>query len=489
MIKKASCIFLFLALCWGIFTENIFAQDTIHLWAVKPSYSLLQYRGELGNQFFDLKSRNDGGGGALSRYLNPSLDVIMGLEYYRLNLSGAVDSKNYAVKGNLISPNISFNYKLCNGYILPVYSRWQPYVGAGMAYWIGNTKGDGYDVGGEPFTHFIDEVAFTVTAGFKNDITRKVSLFLEVNDNFATTEELDGAAIDRKNDQFIGARIGLFIKLGGPGDQDKDGVTDDKDKCPDTPRGVEVDEDGCPKDRDKDGIPDYQDDCPDDPGLPQFNGCPDRDGDGIMDKEDDCPDLPGIPKYKGCPDTDGDGVIDPNDLCPDTQPGIKVDEHGCPLDSDGDGLTDDVDHCPEEYGPMEYLGCPEPPEAVWPETNQETPPEVFFETDKYELDPSAEEELSKVVKYMYDNPMMNIRLYGFADPRGTKEHNDVLSARRVETVKKFLMKKGIPENRILVKALGEIQEVGTAKGEENMNQDQKLRKARKVQFDTYFFMK
>jgi len=51
------------------------------------------------------------------------------------------------------------------------------------------------------------------------------------------------------------------------------------------------------------------------------------------------------------------------------------------------------------------------------------------------------------------------------------------------------MKKGIPENRILVKALGEIQEVGTVKGEENMNVDQRLKKARKVQFDTYFFMK
>jgi OmpA-OmpF porin, OOP family len=489
MYWKSAKIFFFFALCWGIFTENIFAQDTIRLWAVKPSYSLLQYKGELGNQFFNLKSRNDGVGIALSRYLNPSVDLILGLEYYRLNISGPVDAVNYSVSGNLISPLISFNYKFCNDYILPQYSRWQPYIGVGFAYLIGNSKGTSYDLSSNNFNHFIDEVAFNLTAGFKNDITKRVSLFIEVTDNFATTEEIDGASKDRKNDKFIGGRIGLFIKLGGPGDQDKDGVTDDKDKCPDTPRGVEVDEVGCPKDRDKDGIPDNEDDCPDDPGLPQFNGCPDRDGDGIMDKIDDCPDLPGIPKYNGCPDTDGDGVIDPKDKCPDTGPGVVVDEYGCPLDSDGDGLSDDIDHCPDEYGPLEYLGCPEPPEAVWPEMNQETPPEVFFETDIFELDPVAEGELQKMVRFLFENPQMNIRLYGSADPRGSKEHNDILSARRVDNVKKFLIRKGIPENRILIRALGETQEVKTSKGEENMNVDQKLRKYRKVMFETFFFMK
>ena len=33
----------------------------------------------------------------------------------------------------------------------------------------------------------------------------------------------------------------------GPVDTDGDGVTDDKDKCPDTPKGTVVDENGCPK--------------------------------------------------------------------------------------------------------------------------------------------------------------------------------------------------------------------------------------------------
>lgn len=59
-------------------------------------------------------------------------------------------------------------------------------------------------------------------------------------------------------------------------DSDGDGVPDSRDLCPDTPPGVEVDEDGCPVDSDGDGVPDYLDNCPDTPHdlvVDQF-GCP-----------------------------------------------------------------------------------------------------------------------------------------------------------------------------------------------------------------------
>lgn len=42
-------------------------------------------------------------------------------------------------------------------------------------------------------------------------------------------------------------------------DSDGDGVTDQFDKCPDTPAGVHVDSHGCPLDTDGDGVPDYRD--------------------------------------------------------------------------------------------------------------------------------------------------------------------------------------------------------------------------------------
>lgn len=47
-----------------------------------------------------------------------------------------------------------------------------------------------------------------------------------------------------------------------PADSDGDGVPDNRDQCPNTPAGVQVDSRGCPVDSDGDGVPDYRDECP-----------------------------------------------------------------------------------------------------------------------------------------------------------------------------------------------------------------------------------
>ncbi|MDA8124261.1 MAG: OmpA family protein [Deltaproteobacteria bacterium] len=59
-------------------------------------------------------------------------------------------------------------------------------------------------------------------------------------------------------------------------DSDGDGIFDDKDRCPDTPRGVTVDENGCPLDSDRDGVPDTLDKCPGTPAVETVDkdGCP-----------------------------------------------------------------------------------------------------------------------------------------------------------------------------------------------------------------------
>lgn len=48
----------------------------------------------------------------------------------------------------------------------------------------------------------------------------------------------------------------------GMADRDHDGVEDSRDRCDDTPIGVEVDAQGCAFDRDEDGVKDYEDKCP-----------------------------------------------------------------------------------------------------------------------------------------------------------------------------------------------------------------------------------
>jgi outer membrane protein OmpA-like peptidoglycan-associated protein len=173
-------------------------------------------------------------------------------------------------------------------------------------------------------------------------------------------------------DKFdLNLSVGISFILGKAKDTDKDGVVDRKDKCPDTPVGVNVDKTGCPDDSDGDGVFDYLDKCPDTPkeayGKVDSTGCPlDSDGDGVPDYLDDCPDTPaivlGMVNTKGCPiDSDNDNIPDYRDKCPDTPTGIQVDSVGCPPDNDGDGISDYLDLCPgtpaQANGFVDKNGC------------------------------------------------------------------------------------------------------------------------------------
>jgi len=78
------------------------------------------------------------------------------------------------------------------------------------------------------------------------------------------------------NDNHWGVIGGLVFNFGGEKpapakvveekpkiiDTDADGVPDNLDKCPNTPKGVKVDKNGCAIDSDEDGIADYLDKCP-----------------------------------------------------------------------------------------------------------------------------------------------------------------------------------------------------------------------------------
>src|SRR5437867_7792207 len=121
---------------------------------------------------------------------------------------------------------------------------------------------------------------------------------------------------------YIALTAGLQYAFGGTAhDQDRDGVRDWLDRCPNTPIGAKVDAHGCPIDSDGDGVFDGLDKCADTP-----HGC----------KVDPA----------GCPiDSDGDGVCDGLDQCADTPKGATVDSRGCPHDADGDGVLDGIDKC------------------------------------------------------------------------------------------------------------------------------------------------
>ncbi len=268
------------------------------------------------------------------------------------------------------------------------------------------------------------------------------------------------------NDRSLRANLGLAFVFGYKDrikDEDKDGIPDAQDLCPNTPVGVAVDSLGCPLDGDGDGVPDYLDRCSDTPeGVAVDSlGCPlDADGDGVPDYLDRCSDTPeGVAVDSlGCPlDGDGDGVPDYMDKCPNTPSEAKgfVDAAGCLMDSDGDGIPDYLDKCPQIAAPGMENGCPEVKEEV-KEVFKKALTGIQFESSKSIIKKSSYKVLDEIVNIMQENPSYKLSIVGHTDASGDPEKNKVLSIDRANAVKTYLVNKGVEVSRISSIGLGDI---------------------------------
>lgn len=244
-------------------------------------------------------------------------------------------------------------------------------------------------------------------------------------------------------------------------DDDEDGVPNYRDKCARTPKGEKVTTFGCPVDTDFDGVYDYEDACITVKGPAENKGCPygDKDSDGIFDHLDACPEKPGILAYDGCPDTDKDGLPDHKDKCPET-PG-PVANQGCPqllADMDKDGVPDVDDLCPKTPGVKENRGCPklkkEEEEAL-----KKAFENLLFETNKDVILSSSFNSLDQLAKVMQKNSGSLLHLEGHTDNVGDDDKNLDLSIRRANSVKKYLVKKGVSTYRITADGYGETKPV------------------------------
>ncbi|MEZ0172060.1 peptidoglycan-associated lipoprotein Pal [Microvirga sp. TS319] len=79
---------------------------------------------------------------------------------------------------------------------------------------------------------------------------------------------------------------------------------------------------------------------------------------------------------------------------------------------------------------------------------------VFFETDSTDLTPTAVATLDKQAQWLQRYPNYAFIVEGHADERGTREYNFSLSARRAQTVRDYLISRGIPSNRFRTVSYG-----------------------------------
>lgn len=190
-------------------------------------------------------------------------------------------------------------------------------------------------------------------------------------------------------------------------DSDGDRVPDNKDRCPDTPAGVNVDGDGCPADRDLDGVPDYRDTCPDTKSrvIVDTNGC-------ALDK-------------------DGDGVPNDRDQCPQTPPGVRVNDNGCPKPKPKATKNAQV----TDTGTWLYK-------------------EIIFESNSWHLKPSSYAVLEEIAAWLTSKPDLVVEIQGHSDSAGRRENNISLSLQRAQSVIAYLVHKGIDAARMTPKGYG-----------------------------------
>jgi len=206
----------------------------------------------------------------------------------------------------------------------------------------------------------------------------------------------------------------------------------------------------------------------------------DADGDGVTDNIDKCPNTPKGARVDavGCPmDADGDGVYDGIDQCPDTPKDAKVDEKGCSGDSDGDGVADGIDRCPNtpKGVKVDRYGCTEM-ETEFLDTGVIRTSEIRFETGKVDIKPESYPIVDQVGTTLAQWPELNIEIGGHTDNVGTDENNQKLSEKRAQAVMGYLVTKhpDIAKGQFTTKGYGESTPITTNDTPEGRAQNRRV---------------
>ena len=486
---------LFVCICVALtFASN--AQTIDKKWNIGLHGGATQYKGDLGSDFYKTDMAFYGMGGiSVSRYIMSHFD----LNFLATKGTFGYNRESGNFKRDVTTATLNFRFNILNpeSFLIPYV-----FVGGGVAL---------FDKNLDVTEKKVDYIAPSFGGGLNLKLGKSVILNLQETFMYSNADNRDGVEGD-ENDMYLFHSLGLTFNFGKKKDADSDGISDHRDKCPDTPAGVAVDKDGCPLDKDGDEVADYMDTCPDVAGTKALSGCPDKDGDNIADKDDDCPDVKGLQAFNGCPDTDSDGIADKNDRCPEvaglkalkgcpdadkdgvadiddkcanTKTGYKVDAMGCAIDTDKDGLVDEEDACPDKAGSLVFKGCPDTdgdgvsdkedrcpavkgtiankgcPEMAKEDVKKITniASKIFFETDSDKLKVASLAQLDELVLILKKYEAANLQIEGHADSQGADDYNLNLSQKRTESVKSYLMSKGIMESRLTAVGFGESKPV------------------------------
>ncbi len=133
-------------------------------------------------------------------------------------------------------------------------------------------------------------------------------------------------------------------------------------------------------------------------------------------------------------DSDGDGIPDFADICMDTPRGVAVGQDGC---REKTMIAKSVNN--HHTFQKDLAGDFEM---------------ILFDFDRFELRHQYHAVLDEIALMLSRNPDTTIELKGHTDNVGTPEYNQILSEKRAETVKNYLVQKGVEKDRLFPMGFG-----------------------------------
>lgn len=91
---------------------------------------------------------------------------------------------------------------------------------------------------------------------------------------------------------------------------------------------------------------------------------------------------------------------------------------------------------------------------------------IFYETNKFDLLDKSKAELEHLVGFMKLNPKVKVEIGGHTDDVGSNSDNQRLSEQRANAVRKYLLGRGVAENRVTAKGYGESKPIADNANEE-----------------------
>ena len=356
------------------------------------------------------------------------------------------------------------------------FKGWTPYIFVGV-------ERIHYEVDNWPKyknRHDTDKDVTGIPAGFGAEFPLSENLIFDVSVSgmYALDDGLNSYESDRNaiKDGHWNFGAGLTLSFSSDPDPDKDGLTTEQEKKLGTdPDNNDSDGDGIsdgdevnkyrtnPKNKDTDG-----DGLEDGKEIKIHGTNPnnkDTDNDGLTDKEE-------LENYKTDPknpDSDKDGLSDGREVKIKTDPldkdtdgeglkdGDEVNLHKTnPLKKDtDDGSVNDFLEIQNGQNPLD--GSDDIPKFV--EDKVLKFENIYFETNSSKLTKESRDELKLALRSMNEFKKIQIKIVGHTDNIGSKSYNNRLSLKRAQSVRDWLITRGIKSHRVKVFGKGEANPV------------------------------